>query len=160
MVGAFGHDEHPVAGEPRRADDAAEVLAAFPPGSAATVLVGPGNNGGDGYVVARHLKERGWPVWVEAFGDPAFPPNERKGARPTLELNGMWGGYTGAGTKTVLPAEALRQRDVFLGHEATSNLASVSDISGPMRPPCPPKPTSDRTEWPAPPRCGCRRGLG
>ncbi|MDA3005093.1 MAG: bifunctional ADP-dependent NAD(P)H-hydrate dehydratase/NAD(P)H-hydrate epimerase, partial [Actinomycetota bacterium] len=39
---------------------AREILAAFPPGSAATVLVGPGNNGGDGMVIARHLAEAGW----------------------------------------------------------------------------------------------------
>lgn len=47
---------------------AREILAAFPPGSAATVLVGPGNNGGDGMVIARHLAEAGWDVRVQAPG--------------------------------------------------------------------------------------------
>lgn len=41
-----------------------------------------------------------------AFGEPEFTVTERRGARPTLEINGIWGGYTGPGSKTVLPATA------------------------------------------------------
>ncbi|HMN30481.1 MAG TPA: dipeptidase [Caldilineaceae bacterium] len=40
------------------------------------------------------------------FGEPGYTTRERSWARPTLEINGLWGGFQGAGTKTVLPAEA------------------------------------------------------
>jgi acetylornithine deacetylase/succinyl-diaminopimelate desuccinylase-like protein len=40
------------------------------------------------------------------YGEKGFTTNERTGIRPTLELNGIWGGYTGEGAKTVLPSKA------------------------------------------------------
>ena len=42
----------------------------------------------------------------ELWGEKGFITNERTGIRPTLELNGIWGGYQGEGAKTVLPSKA------------------------------------------------------
>jgi acetylornithine deacetylase/succinyl-diaminopimelate desuccinylase-like protein len=39
-------------------------------------------------------------------GEQGYTPMERTWIRPTLELNGIWGGFQGEGTKTVLPNEA------------------------------------------------------
>lgn len=42
----------------------------------------------------------------DVHGEKGFTTIERTGIRPTLELNGIWGGYTGEGSKTVLPSKA------------------------------------------------------
>lgn len=39
-------------------------------------------------------------------GEAGYTTNERTGIRPTLDVNGIWGGYTGEGAKTVLPSKA------------------------------------------------------
>lgn len=43
----------------------------------------------------------------ELLGEKGFSTIERTGIRPTFELNGIWGGYTGEGSKTVLPSKAF-----------------------------------------------------
>jgi acetylornithine deacetylase/succinyl-diaminopimelate desuccinylase-like protein len=51
-------------------------------------------------------------AYREALGLPAlvgeagFSTLERRGARPTFDVNGIWGGFTGEGTKTIIPAHA------------------------------------------------------
>ncbi len=42
----------------------------------------------------------------EVKGEKGFSTIERTGIRPTLDVNGIWGGYTGEGVKTVLPSKA------------------------------------------------------
>lgn len=42
----------------------------------------------------------------ELWGEKGYSTNERTGIRPTIEVNGIWGGYQGEGAKTVLPSKA------------------------------------------------------
>lgn len=44
---------------------------------------------------------------ADVRGENGYSTLERTGIRPTLELNGIWGGYTGEGSKTVLPSKAF-----------------------------------------------------
>ena len=54
----------------------------------------------DDEVYREHL---GVPALV---GEAGFTTLERRGARPTLDVNGIWGGFQGEGTKTIIPAHA------------------------------------------------------
>lgn len=63
------------------------------------------------------------------WGDPDFSLVERLGARPTLEVNGLWSGWTGPGAKTVLPAKAHAKISMRLvpdqdPHQAAAQLAA------------------------------------
>ena len=45
---------------------------------------------------------------IEAVhGEASYTTNERNSIRPTLDVNGIWGGYTGEGSKTVIPSQAF-----------------------------------------------------
>lgn len=53
---------------------------------------------------AQEYQER---IGISALvAEPGYTPQEHLMARPTLEVNGIWGGFQGEGVKTVLPAEA------------------------------------------------------
>lgn len=57
----------------------------------------------------------------ELWGEKGFSTNERTGIRPSLELNGIWGGYTGEGAKTVLPSKAFAKISARLVPNQDSN---------------------------------------
>ncbi len=53
--------------------------------------------------------DKAWAKGIGAratFGEAKYSTVERTGCRPTFEVNGIWGGHTGAGVKTVLPSKA------------------------------------------------------
>lgn len=62
-----------------------------------------------------------------SHGEPGYSPRERITLRPALDVNGMWGGYTGAGTKTIIPgvASAKLTARVVEGQDPAQIIQSV-----------------------------------
>ena len=58
------------------------------------------------------------------YGEKGFTTLERVWARPTLECNGIWGGFTGEGAKTVLPSKASAKISMRLVPDQTSAKAA------------------------------------
>ena len=61
---------------------------------------------------------------ADVWGEKGYNTIERTGIRPTLDVNGIWGGYTGEGSKTVLPSKAFAKISMRLvpnqgSHEIT-----------------------------------------
>ncbi|HMJ48076.1 MAG TPA: M20/M25/M40 family metallo-hydrolase, partial [Ferruginibacter sp.] len=62
----------------------------------------------------------------ELWGEKGYTTNERTGIRPTIEINGIWGGYTGEGAKTVLPSKAFAKISARLVPNQNSDL--ITDL--------------------------------
>jgi len=96
---------------------AAEAIWRFAGPVPALVLCGPGNNGGDGYVIARALRERGVQVRVAALGEPQSPAAKAACA--------AWGGEIGSladAQPAPLLVDALFGTGLTRGlHEATAS---------------------------------------
>lgn len=74
----------------------------------AVVLCGPGNNGGDGYVIARLLAARGWTVGVRALGDVArLPPDAKANHDRWVASGGVVHALTDAAGSCDLLVDAL-----------------------------------------------------
>jgi len=57
----------------------------------------------------------------DVLGEKGYSTIERTGIRPTLDVNGIWGGYTGEGAKTVLPSKAYAKISMRLVPSQTSS---------------------------------------
>jgi hydroxyethylthiazole kinase-like uncharacterized protein yjeF len=81
------------------------------------VWCGPGDNGGDGYVIARHLRRRGWPVRVEALAPPVSPAAQWAASR--------WKGEVGPLTSE--PGSATLYIDCLFGAGLSRPLEGEAD---------------------------------
>lgn len=63
---------------------------------------------------------------AEVTGEDGYSTLERTSIRPTLDVNGIWGGYTGEGAKTVLPSKAFAKISMRL--VPNQNSQKISDL--------------------------------
>ncbi|WP_017731074.1 dipeptidase [Nafulsella turpanensis] len=56
----------------------------------------------------------------DVWGEKGYTTDERTGIRPTLDVNGIWGGYIGEGAKTVLPSKAYAKISMRLVPDQSS----------------------------------------
>ena len=68
------------------------------------------------------------PIGATPRGEAGRSTLERLWLRPTLDVNGMWGGYTGAGSKTVIPSEAFAKLTMRLVPGQDPQAAQVAVI--------------------------------
>src|SRR3990170_3358467 len=77
--------------------------------------------------IAQQPQDEAW--WLAQTGAPAlfgeegYTPSERVAARPTLDVNGLLSGFTGKGSKTVLPARAMAKLSMRLVPDQTPDTA-------------------------------------
>lgn len=74
---------------------------------------------------------------ADVFGEEGYSTLERRWARPTFDINGLWSGYQGKGAKTVLPAEAGAKFSFRLvpGQDLATIKAGLEQILGEHCPP-------------------------
>ena len=62
----------------------------------------------------------------EVYGEDGYTTNERNSIRPSLDVNGVWGGYIGEGAKTVLPSKAYAKISMRLVPNQSSS--KITDL--------------------------------
>src|SRR5690606_22292838 len=111
----------------------AEVIEAHFSQRDTVVVCGPGNNGGDGFVVARLLREKGWPVRVVLTG-------ERNKLRGDTDANAAkWGDEIAPGTREAIEGAQLIVDAMFgagldrdIGEPLLALIAAINGSSRPV----------------------------